>query len=195
MVEANATTNLSEINADFVRLWQPAKVNHEDIRNIFVDQNQVTEPVIVQTTIGDEIETTLVYDAPTNQQIPALKGLLDYLSQNPYGTINKYFTVHRKNQAVFQGDNHSFTRKLTQNNQKTQQCVFEGDTHVLQRRVSKSVQNMRMSIEQNAPVLIQKMHLNKNITRPIHIEQFSPVIIQRTHVHNKISRPIYIFSQ
>ena len=71
-VEANATTNLSEINADFVRLWQPAKVNHEDIRNIFVDQSQVTEPIPIETPIGDEIETTLAYDAPTNQQIPGL---------------------------------------------------------------------------------------------------------------------------
>ena len=195
MVEANATTNLSEINADFLRLWQPAKVNHEDIREIFVDQSAITEPAIVQTPIGDEIETTLVYDEPTNEQIPALKGLLDYLSQYPNGTVNKYFTVHRKNQAVFQGDNHSFTRKLTQNNQKTQQCVFEGDTHVLQRRVSKSVQNMRMSIEQNAPTLIQRTHVNKNISRPIHIEQFAPVLIQRTQVNNKITRPIYIFAQ
>ena len=117
MVEANATTNLSEINADFVRLWQPAKVNHEGIRNIFVDQSAITEPIPIETPIGDEIETELVYDAPTNQQIPSLKGLLDYLSQNPNGTVNKYYTVHRKQQAVFQGDNHSFTRTLTQNNQ------------------------------------------------------------------------------
>ena len=174
MVEANATTNLSEINADFARLWQPAKVNHEDIRNTFVDQNQVTEPVIVQTTIGDEIETTLVYDAPTNQQIPALKGLLDYISQNPNGTINKYFTVHRKQQAVFQGDNHSFTRRLTQNNNKTQQCVFQGDTQVIQRNVSKRVQNMRMSIEQSAPVLIQRTHVNKNISKQLTLNTLRP---------------------
>ena len=194
-METNATTNLSEINADFVRLWQPAKVNHEDIREIFIDQSAITEPAIVETSIGDEIETELVYDAPTNQQIPSLKGLLDYLSQNPNGTVNKYFTVHRKQQAVFQGDNHSFTRKLTQHNNKTQQCVFQGDTQVIQRNVSKRVQTMRMSIEQNAPMLIQRTHVNKNISRPIHIEQFSPVIIQRTHVHNKISRPTYIFAQ
>ena len=89
MVEANATTTLSEINADFLRLWQPAKINHEDIRSIFVDQSEVTEPAVVETAIGDEIETELVYEAPTNQQIPALKGLLDYLSQYPNGTVNK----------------------------------------------------------------------------------------------------------
>ena len=195
MVEANATANLPEINADVVRRWPPAKVNHEDIRSTFVDQNQVTEPIVVETPIGDEIDTTLVYDAPTNEQIPALKGLLDYIAQYPNGTVNKYFTVHRKQQAVFQGDNHNFTRKLTQNNNKTQQCVFQGDTQVIQRNVSKRVQNMRMSIEQNAPMIIQRTHVNKNISRPIHIEQFCPVLIQRTQVNNKITRPIYIFAQ
>ena len=100
-MDANPITNRSEINADFVRLWQPAKVNHEDIREIFVDQSAIIEPIPIETSIGDEIETELVYDAPTNEQIPALKGLLDYIAQYPNGTVNKYFTVHRNSRRCF----------------------------------------------------------------------------------------------
>ena len=59
MVEASATTNLSEVNADYLRLWQPAARTHADVRDIFVDKSAITEPVVVETPIGGtgEVDT------------------------------------------------------------------------------------------------------------------------------------------
>ena len=69
MVEASATTNLSEVNADYLCLWQPAITNHVDIRGIFVDKSQVTTPDVVQTPVGNgEVETSRVYNNPNNEQ-------------------------------------------------------------------------------------------------------------------------------
>ena len=150
MVEASATTNLSEVNADFLRLWQPAVLNHVDIREIFVDKGQITNTDVVTTPVGNgEVETSLVYSNPTNKQIPALKDLLDYLAQYPSGTVNKYYTINR-----------------------TQQAIFNGDTHLLNRQVTKNIKNQRVVIEQHAPITIQRTKVVKSITRPIYI--FNP---------------------
>ena len=152
MAEPSATTNLSEVNADYLRLWQPAARNHEDIREIFVDKAAVTEPTVVETPIGGtgEVDTSLEYPGATNDQVPALRGLLDYVAeQYPPAPVNKYFTINRK-----------------------QQPQFLGDTWVLQRKVSQSVRNLRVSVEQFAPVLIQRQVRNVKIVRPIYV--FAP---------------------
>ena len=151
MVEASATTNLSEVNADYLRLWQPAITNHVDIRGIFVDKSQVTTPDVVQTPVGNgEVETSLVYNNPNNEQIPALKDLLDYLAQYPNGTVNKYYTINR-----------------------TQQAVFNGDTQLLNKQITKKIRNQRVTIEQHAPITIRRTKVTNKITRPIYI--FSPL--------------------
>ena len=152
MVEASATTNLSEVNADYLRLWQPAARNHEDIRDIFVDKGAITEPTVVETPIGGtgELDTSLEYPGATNGQVPALRGLLDYIGeQYPPAPVNKYFTVNRK-----------------------QQAQFLGDTWVLQRTTQKQVRNLRVSVEQYAPVLIQRQVRNVKVVRPIYV--FAP---------------------
>ena len=151
MVEASATTNLSEVNADYLRLWQPAVLNHVDIREIFVDKSQITNTDVVTTPMGNgEVETSLVYSNPTNKQIPALKDLLDYLAQYPNGTVNKYYTINR-----------------------TQQAVFNGETHLLNRQVTKNIKHQRVMIEQFAPITIRRTKVTNKVTRPIYI--FSPL--------------------
>ena len=150
MAEPSATTNLSEVTADYLRLWQPAARNHEDIREIFVNKGVITEPVVVETPIGDEVDTSLEYPGATNDQVPALKGLLDYIGeQYPPLPVNKYFTINRK-----------------------QQAQFLGDTWVLQRKVSRNVKNLRVSVEQYTPVLIQRQVRNVKVVRPIYV--FAP---------------------
>ena len=152
MVEASATTNLSEVNADYLRLWQPAARNHEDTREIFVDKAAVTETTVVETPIGGtgEVDSSLEYPGATNDQVPALRGLLDYVAeQYPPAPVNKYFTVNRK-----------------------QQAQFLGDTWVLQRTTQKQVKNLRVSVEQYAPVLIQRQVRNVQVVRPIYV--FAP---------------------
>ena len=152
MAEPSATTNLSEVTADYLRLWQPAARNHEDIREIFVDKGAITEPTVVETPIGGtgEVDTSLEYPGATNEQVPGLKGLLDYVAeQYPPMPVNKYFTVNRQ-----------------------QQAQHLGDTWVLQRKVSKHVRNLRVSVEQFAPVLIQRQVRNVKVVRPIYV--FAP---------------------
>ena len=152
MTEPSATTNLSEVNADFLRLWQPAARNHEDVRDIFVDKGAVIEPTVVETPIGGtgEVDTSLKYPGATNDQAPALQGLLQYIGeQYPPAPVNKYFTINRK-----------------------QQAQFMGDTWVLQRKVSRNVRNLRVSVEQFAPVLIQRQVRNVKVVRPIYV--FAP---------------------
>ena len=151
MVEASATTNLSEVNADFLRLWQPAVLNQIDIREFFVDEGQITNTDVVTTPMGNgEVETSLVYSNPTNKQIPALNDLLDYLAQYPNCTVNKYYTINR-----------------------TQQAVFNGETHLLNRQVTKNIKHQRVMIEQFAPITIRRTKVTNKVTRPIYI--FSPL--------------------
>ena len=152
MGEPSATTNLSEVSADSLRLWRPAARNHVDVREIFVDKSAITEPVVVETPIGGtgEVDVSLVYPGATNDQVPALRGLLDYLEQQcPPATVNKYFTVNRKHQAQ-----------------------FLGDTWLLQRKVVQNVRRLRVSVEQYAPVLIQRQVRNVKVVRPIYV--FAP---------------------
>ncbi len=63
----SATTNLSELNGDFVRLWDPAALRHRDVRELFVAQASVVAPEAVEVQIGDEVDTELVYPAPTDE--------------------------------------------------------------------------------------------------------------------------------
>ena len=172
-MEPSPTTNLSEVNADYVRLWQPSARNHVDIREIFVDKQQIVEPVETEVPVGnDEVEVTLDYPNPSNEQIPGLKGLLEYLDlRNPASDINKYYTINRR--------------------QKTEVL---GDTHVLVRKTTRQVRNVRVHVETTVPVLLQRTRVSQHITRPVHVETFAPVLLQRTRVTQKITRPIYIFA-
>ena len=151
MVKASVTTNLSEINADYLRLWQPSARNHVDVRDIFVDKGAIVAPASVETPVGNgETETTLEYDAPSNEQLPGLKGLLDYLEQQyPCSAVNKYYTINRK-----------------------QQAQFLGDTWVTQRKITQNVRRLSVSVEQYAPVLIQRQVRNVKVVRPIYV--FAP---------------------
>ena len=150
-MEPSPTTNLSELNADYLRLWQPAVRNHVDVRELFVAKNQIAEPTETQVPVGNgEVETTLGYEDPSNEQVPGLRGLLDYLEQqHPASTVNKYYTIHRR--------------------QKTEVL---GDTHVLVRKTTKQIRNVRVNVETFAPTLLQRTKITQKITRPVYI--FAP---------------------
>ena len=93
----NPVTNLSEIHADFVELFN-VQTGHTDIRELFVPQSAITEAIEIQAPIGpDEYENQLVYLSPSNDLVLALKSLLSYIEQvAPGGTVNKYYTIRRK---------------------------------------------------------------------------------------------------
>ena len=148
MVEASPTTNLAEVNADYLRLWQPSARNHVDVRDIFVAKEQIAQPTVVETPVGNgEIETSLVYQNPSNEQVPGLSGLLNYLGeQYPAAPVNKYYTINRRHRHEVLGDTHVFVRKST-----------------------KQVRNPRVHVETYAPTLLQRTRITQKVTRPIYI--------------------------
>ena len=132
MVEASATTNLSEVAADFVSLWNPAALRHEEVRDLFVPKSAVAQPTEIQIPVGDEVDTTLVYPEPTNEQVPGLKGLLEYLEQieGPGGTVHKHYNISRKGFALNAGDTH-FVNKQQLFRIARQQQLHEHSSYLL----------------------------------------------------------------
>ena len=146
-MEASATSNLSEVHADFVRLFNTSARRHEDIRDMFVHKSEVTVPETVEVPVGDEVDTSLQYTNPTNNQVPALQGLLSYLDQQyPPQPVNQYYTINRRHTHRQEGDTH---------------------TTLLRRTVQK--RDVRVLIDVYAPrVYHKRVQVTKNI-RPIFI--------------------------
>ena len=76
-----AATNLSEIAADSVSLWDVKSRRWADVREVFVGKGQITSPVTVSIPVADEVETFLAYTSATSNQVPALDGMLAYIAQ------------------------------------------------------------------------------------------------------------------
>ncbi len=99
----SATTNLSEVTADFVKLWDGEVLAHRDVRELFVQQASVISPQAVEVQVGQEIDTELIYPAPTNEQVPGLKGLPDYIDAREGGVVNKHYSLKRKHYTLNEG--------------------------------------------------------------------------------------------
>ena len=143
----SATTNLAEVNADVLRLFNTNERRHYDIRSIFVHKSEVTQPATIQIQVGDEIDTSLQYENPTNHQVPALHGLLSYIDQQyPGQPITKYYTTHRK---------HTHHR--------------DGDTHTtLFKRITQK-RDVRVLLDMHSTVVYHKTINIKKVSRPIFI--------------------------
>ena len=112
----SATTNLSELTCDFVRLWDKEALQHRDVKELFVAQASVVAPVAVEVQIGDEVDTELVYQAPTDEQVPSLKGLLAYIdTRGTGGTVNRFYTTHRRHFTLQEGAVQLVKREVTVN--------------------------------------------------------------------------------
>jgi hypothetical protein len=101
----DVATNLAEVAADRVTLWSAERLEHTDIRELFVGSERVTRPARILQQVGEETDEILVYEAPTNDQVPALADLVAYIEQERLGagtTVNKYYTVNRTNTALLQ---------------------------------------------------------------------------------------------
>ena len=101
----SATTYLSVITADFCRLWDGAALQHKDVRELFVNKASVVAPELVELQVGQEIDTELVYPTPTNEQVPGLKGLLEYIdARETGGVVNKNYNIKRKHFTLQEGN-------------------------------------------------------------------------------------------
>ncbi len=98
-----ATTNLREVTADFVRLWDGAALQHKDVRELFVQQASVVSPQAVEVQVGQETDTELIYPAPTDEQVPGLKGLLEYIDARGGGVVTEHYSWKGKDYASKEG--------------------------------------------------------------------------------------------
>jgi hypothetical protein len=102
---AEPTTNLTDIAADRISIWNNEARTQEDIRSLFVNNAQIKPVTRIEQQVGDEVDIILVFEDTTNQQVPALKDLVEYIAQEKLGadaTINKHYTINRKNLALIQ---------------------------------------------------------------------------------------------
>ena len=76
-----AATNLTEIAADSVNIWDASSRRWAEVRDVFVTKGQITSPVTVNIPVADEVETFLTYQNATSNQVPALDGMLAYIAQ------------------------------------------------------------------------------------------------------------------
>ena len=185
----SATTNLSELNGDFVRLWDPAALRHRDVRELFVAQASVVAPESVEVQIGDEVDTELVYPAPTDEQVPSLKGLLAYIdARETGGTVNKYYRTSRRHFTLQEGPMKQVKREVTVNRHKHEQ-LFIADLHT-------TVKNQSHQHTHKHLVTTSEHHsFQKRVRRVnrITLDVFAPVLVVKRTTNIRITRPTYIF--
>ena len=111
-----AATNLTEIAADYVRIFDASSKRWTDVRDVFVTKGQITSPATVSIPVADEVETFLTYPNATSNQVPALDGILAYIVQQKLGAgsvTNRYVSVKRKNFFTVEGDTHVTQKSVT----------------------------------------------------------------------------------
>ena len=70
-MEDRSATNLTEVAADSVSLWNATSKRWVDVRDIF-EKAQITSPVEVVVPVMDEIDTFLAYPNANSRQVPAI---------------------------------------------------------------------------------------------------------------------------
>ena len=141
-----AATNLTEIAADSVKIWDSSSRRWTEVRDVFVTKGQITSPVTVSIPVADEVETFLAYQNAKSNHVPALDGILAYIAQQKLGAgsvTNRYVTVKRKN--LF---------------------AFEGDTHVTQKAITLQVVKRPVFMDIFAPTFVTKKIIKQKVVRP-----------------------------
>ena len=111
---AEGKTNQAEGAADRITIWNNEERSQQDIRTIFVNNEQVKKATRFEQQVGDEIDVVLVYEAPSNNDVPALKDLVDYIAQEKLGadaTVNKFYNINRRNVALIQQDAETMAKR------------------------------------------------------------------------------------
>ena len=161
----SATTNLSEITADFVRLWDGEALQHKDVRELFVQQASVVSPQAVEVQVGQETDTELIYPAPTDEQVPGLKGLLEYIDARGGGVVTKHYSLKRKHYAINEGPVQQVQSHKAFHTHRHEH-LYNENHHSYQKVVNKT---SRVMLEIFAPVMLVRQTRNVRITRPVYI--------------------------
>ena len=186
----SATTNLSELTCDFVRLWDAEALQHKDVRELFVHQASVVSPEAVEVQVGQEVDTELVYHAPTDEQVHRLKGLIEYIdARGTRGVVNKFVTNKRKHFTLQEGAVQHVRREQTVQAHRHEQ-LFVNELHTTLKRVS--------HLHTHKPQLSTSEHHThrKQVRRTnrISLERFPPVQVIKNISNVRITRPMYSFT-
>ncbi len=159
----SATTNLSEVTCDFVKLWDGGA--HREVRELFLNKQAVTAPQVVEVQVGQEVDTELLYPEPSNEQVPALKGLLQYIDSRGGGVINKTYHMKRQHFTLNEGPVQQVQQHKTHHTHRHEQlCTI--DHHSYRKTVKRT---SLVLLEVFAPVMLVKQIRNVRVTRPIYI--------------------------
>ena len=131
-----------------------------------------------------------MYPAPTNEQVPSLKGLLEYIdARETGGTVNKYITNRRKHLTIQEGAVQQVRRELTVQAHRHEQ-LFVNELHTTLKRES--------HLHTHKPHLCTNEHHThrKQVRRinRISLEIFSPVQVVKKITNVRVTRPIFIFT-
>jgi hypothetical protein len=186
----SATTNLSEVTADFVRLWDSSALQHKDVRELFVHKSSVVSPDLVELQVGQETDTELIYPAPTNEQVPGLKGLLEYIdARGTGGVVNRHVSLKRKHFHLQEGPVQQVQQHREHHTHKHEQlCVVEQHTHL---KRSSQHHTHRHQLNTESHHSYQKIGKKTNLTI---LEVFAPVMLVKQVRNLRVTRPIYIFA-
>jgi hypothetical protein len=186
----SATTNLSEITADFVRLWDGEALQHKDVRELFVHKSSVVSPELVELQVGQEVDMELVYPAATDEQVPGLKGLLEYIdARGTGGVVNKHYNLKRKHFHLQEGPVQQVQQHREQHTHKHEQlCVVEQHT---QQKHTSHHHTHKHQLHTESHHSYQKIVKKTSLTI---LEVFAPVMLVRQVRNIRVTRPTYIFA-
>ncbi len=78
---ADATTNLQDVAADRLSIFNPDTRRHDDVRDIFLNVSKITEVTSFAQQVGDEVDIILTYPNPQAEEVPSLAGIVAYIEQ------------------------------------------------------------------------------------------------------------------
>jgi hypothetical protein len=209
----SATTNLSEVTADFVRLWDGGM--HREVREMFVNRQSVVAPEAVEVQVGQEIDTELVYPTPTDEQVPSLKGLLAYIDgRGTGGVVNKTYTTKRRHYTLNEGAVQQVQQHKTQHTRKhytlNEGAVQQVQQHKTQHTrkhytlnegaVQQVKQHKALHTHRHAELHTADHHSYQKTIRTVNrtnlsvLEVYSPVFLVKQIRNVRVTRPVYIFA-
>ena len=132
-------------------------------------KSSVVSPELVELQVGQETDTELIYPAPTNEQVPGLRGLLEYIdaraASGAGGVVNKHYSLKRKHFTLQEGPVQQVQQHRVQHTHRHEQ-VNSKSHHSYQKIVKKT---STVLLEVFAPVMLVRQVRNTRVTRPIYI--------------------------
>jgi hypothetical protein len=195
----DGVTNLLDVAADRLSIWNTATSSHEDVREIFLNNSRIKGATRLSQQVGDETDVVLIYDQPSNDEVPALSDLLAYMEQERLGigaTVNKHYNITRHNTSLVQineGDLHVRTSKPPSIRGRQEMVLQQGDTHLSRITRNKDVRQSTVNHSDTQLLSITKRskHTRNSI---LHFHEGARTTIKHSSLHRKTNHIIEIFA-